>query len=100
MNIFAKSDLSDTAIYHMISRFPRRLDIYNSSRNFPGTIGRFTFRTCRQRAGVPTQRIRKLVLKELVDNALDEMDRAGQPGMVTIVQNAEHTYTATDHGCG
>jgi hypothetical protein len=30
-----------------------------------------------QRAGVPNESIRKLVLKELVDNALDEMDRIG-----------------------
>ena len=53
-----------------------------------------------QRAGVPTRRIRKLVLKELVDNALDEMDRVGRPGEVTITQDAEHTYTVTDQGRG
>ena len=53
-----------------------------------------------QRAGVPTRRIRKLVLKELVDNALDEMDRVGRPGEVTIVQDDEHTYTVTDQGRG
>ena len=53
-----------------------------------------------QRAGVPTGKIRKLVLKELVDNALDEMDRVGRPGEVTITQDAEHTYTVTDQGRG
>ena len=53
-----------------------------------------------QRAGVPTRQIRKLVLKELADNALDEMDRVGRPGEVTIVQDDEHTYTVTDRGRG
>jgi hypothetical protein len=53
-----------------------------------------------QRAGVPTGKIRKLVLKELVDNALDEMDRVGQPGQVTITQDSDHTYTVTDQGRG
>src|SRR6516165_26561 len=53
-----------------------------------------------QRAGVPLGSIRALVLKELVDNALDEMDRVGQPGQVTITQDAEHTYTVTDQGRG
>jgi hypothetical protein len=41
-----------------------------------------------------------LLLKELADNGLDEMDRVGHPGMVTIVQDAEHTYTVTDSGRG
>jgi hypothetical protein len=53
-----------------------------------------------QRAGVPTDQIRNIILKELVDNALDEMDRVGQPGQVTITQDGEHTYTVTDQGRG
>lgn len=53
-----------------------------------------------QRAGVPAHLIRKLVLKELADNALDEMDRVGQPGLATITQDAEHIYTVTDQGRG
>jgi DNA topoisomerase VI subunit B len=53
-----------------------------------------------QRAGVPLRLIRALVLKELVDNALDEMDRAGPPGAVTLTQECDHTYTVTDRGRG
>lgn len=53
-----------------------------------------------QRAGVVRSLIRQLVLKELVDNALDEMDRVGRPGEVTISQDGEHTYTVTDQGRG
>ena len=53
-----------------------------------------------QRAGVVRGLIRQLVLKELADNALDEMDRVGRPGEVTISQDGEHTYTVTDQGRG
>ena len=41
-----------------------------------------------QRAGVVGDLIRQLVLKELADNALDEMDRVGRPGEVTISRTA------------
>jgi DNA topoisomerase VI subunit B len=53
-----------------------------------------------QRAGVPTYDIRKLVLKELVDNALDEMDRVGKPPGVTLEREGDHSYTVTDQGRG
>jgi hypothetical protein len=53
-----------------------------------------------QRAGVPLSQIRALVLKELVDNALDEMDRVGNPGRVTLVQDSEDRYTVIDLGRG
>jgi DNA topoisomerase VI subunit B len=53
-----------------------------------------------QRAGVPTHDIRKLVLKELVDNALDEMDRVGKPPGVTLEWVGDHSYTVTDQGRG
>jgi DNA topoisomerase VI subunit B len=53
-----------------------------------------------QRAGVPTCCIRSLILKELVDNALDEMDRVGRPGEVTLTQESKHSYTVTDRGRG
>ena len=53
-----------------------------------------------QRAGVVRELIRQLVLKELVDNALDEMDRVQRPGEVTISRDGEHTYTVTDQGRG
>jgi hypothetical protein len=53
-----------------------------------------------QRAGVGHTRIRQLVLKELVDNGLDEMDRVGDPGKVTLTQDGPHAYTVTDLGRG
>ena len=99
MNNIANSELPGAAIYHD-ERVPKRWDFYDPTRNLPGTIGRFTFSNLPQRAGVPTRCIRKLVLKELVDNALDEMDRIGGPGGVKIVQDAEDTFTVTDQGRG
>jgi hypothetical protein len=53
-----------------------------------------------QRAGVPKHRISQLVLKELVDNALDEMDRVGRPGEVTIDAAGKNVFTVTDLGRG
>ena len=99
MNIFAKSELPDTAIYHdkQVPQKPRYLQF---EPEFTRNDWAIYISNLPQRAGVPIQCIRKLVLKELFDNALDEMDRTGQPGMVTIVQDAEHTYTVTDLGCG
>jgi hypothetical protein len=53
-----------------------------------------------QRAGVPFTLIRALVLKELVDNALDEMDRVGRPGVVVLTKDTDDIYTVTDQGRG
>jgi hypothetical protein len=53
-----------------------------------------------QRAGVPKHQIGQLVLKELVDNALDEMDRVGQPGEVTLERHQDNVFTVTDRGRG
>jgi hypothetical protein len=53
-----------------------------------------------QGAGVLLTHNRALVLKELVDNALDEMDRVGQPGRVTLTQDSEDIYTVTNQGRG
>jgi hypothetical protein len=53
-----------------------------------------------QKAGVSPSLIRRLVLKELVDNALDETDRAGAAGDVTIIKLSDHVYTVTDRGRG
>jgi hypothetical protein len=55
-----------------------------------------------QKAGVPYYQIRKLVLKELADNSLDEMDTVGKPGLVKIDQDAfaDNVYTFTDQGRG
>ena len=79
---------------------PKVIDFCNPTRNSPGPIGSIYLSNLSQRAGVPIGSIRGLILKELVDNALDEMDRVGQPGQVTLTQDGEHTYTVTDQGRG
>ena len=43
--------------------------------------------TLPKKAGVPVSDLRALVVKELVDNALDSCDRAGNPGEVEIRVN-------------
>lgn len=53
-----------------------------------------------RRSGVPTDLLRRLVLKELVDNALDECDRVERPGKVTVSSDGQNTYTVTDEGEG
>jgi DNA topoisomerase VI subunit B len=54
--------------------------------------------TCRM-AGVPAHRLRRLIAKEVADNALDACDHAGCPGRVTIERDGD-SYTVTDHGGG
>jgi hypothetical protein len=49
-----------------------------------------------ERAG----RLRRLMCKELVDNALDAADAAGRPGQVTIEKHGTSTYVVTDRGDG
>jgi hypothetical protein len=56
--------------------------------------------TCRM-AGVPVDQLRRLIAKEIVDNALDACDRAGADcsGCATI-ERAGDRYTVTDQGGG
>ena len=52
-------------------------------------------------AGVSPQSLRTLITKEVVDNALDEMDRiAGDPGSVAVRREGEDTYIVEDDGGG
>jgi hypothetical protein len=55
-----------------------------------------------RRSGVPSEKLRRLVLKELVDNALDECDRVNRPGKVTVAVDRikPDRYTVTDEGAG
>jgi hypothetical protein len=53
-----------------------------------------------RRSGVPSQRLRRLVLKELADNGLDECDRVNRPGRTTISKDGPDVYTVTDEGEG
>src|ERR1700704_6615464 len=99
MDAFAKSEWSKSASYHANNGFGNRRFL-QSDPEFKRPDFQIYISNLSQRAGVPTRLIRKLVLKELVDNALDEMDRVGRPGEVTITQDDEHTYTVTDQGRG
>jgi DNA topoisomerase VI subunit B len=52
-------------------------------------------------AGVPPQLLRRLIVKEAVDNALDEMDRiGGDATSVTVSKDGDNTYVVTDGGSG
>src|SRR3954452_22741101 len=53
---------------------------------------------CRM-AGEPLHRLRRLIAKEVTDNALDACDRAGCPGAVTI-EREHNRYTVIDQGGG
>jgi hypothetical protein len=99
VDTFAKSESSGVASYLAKKRSETR-QLLQSDPEFRRHDFQIYISNLSQRAGVPTRLIRKLVLKELVDNALDEMDRVGRPGEVTIVQDAEDTYTVTDQGRG
>src|SRR5690242_20212351 len=50
---------------------------------------------CRM-AGVPRHKLRALIAKELVDNGLDETDRIGRPGQVSINRVGGDLYQVTD----
>ena len=50
-------------------------------------------------AGVPPDRLRRLIAKEATDNALDSCDRTGCPGQATIERDGDR-YTVTDQGNG
>jgi hypothetical protein len=97
MSAFAKSELPEKVAYQANS-LPQKPRFLQSDPEFKRHDFQIYISNLPQRAGVPTEQIRQLVLKELVDNALDEMDRVGRPGQVEIVQEAENTYTVTDQG--
>jgi hypothetical protein len=99
MNTFAKSELSRVATSEE-NKPSRKPQILQSDAEFTRHDWSIYISNLPQRAGVPIGHIRNLVLKELVDNALDEMDRVGQPGRVTLTQEDKHTYTVTDSGRG
>ena len=50
--------------------------------------------------GEPASRLRRLMCKELTDNALDAADAAGRPGEVTIEKRGHDTYIIADEGHG
>ena len=51
-------------------------------------------------AGVPRHKLRALIAKELVDNGLDETDRIGRSGQVSVERVGSDLYRVTDQGGG
>lgn len=52
-------------------------------------------------AGVSRNRLRRLIAKEVTDNALDECDRIGRPGQVWVAHDEDaDRYAVIDNGCG
>jgi DNA topoisomerase VI subunit B len=51
-------------------------------------------------SGVPAYLLRRLVLKELADNALDAADAVGRSGQVRIEQTTGNVYVIEDQGAG
>jgi DNA topoisomerase VI subunit B len=99
MNDFANSDLFGGTSY-LGKNVSQKSRILQSDPEFIRHDWSIYVSNLPQRAGVPLCDIRALVLKELVDNALDEVDRIGRPGAVTLTQEGDHTYTVIDQGRG
>jgi DNA topoisomerase VI subunit B len=99
MNHFANSELFWARSYqdNNLSQSPRFLQ---SDAEFVRADWSIYIANLPQRAGVPKHQIAQLILKELVDNALDEMDRVGWPGEVTLEHHADNIFTVTDRGRG
>jgi len=53
-----------------------------------------------KQTGERIDRIRRLMLKELVDNALDEADAVSRPGQATVGKNGDDVYVVSDQGEG
>jgi hypothetical protein len=66
----------------------------------PDTVDLATLAGLTKVTGEPSYRLRRLLLKELADNALDACDAAGRLGKVTIRKRGRDTYIITDEGQG
>jgi hypothetical protein len=53
-----------------------------------------------KQTGERADHLRRLFLKELVDNALDAGDLAGRPGLVAVSKRGDDTYVVSDQGNG
>jgi DNA topoisomerase VI subunit B len=99
VNDFANSDLFGTWSYQG-NKPSQNSRFLQSDAEFVRADWSIYIANLPQRAGVPKHQIGHLVLKELVDNALDEMDRVGRPGEVTLEHQDENIFTVIDHGRG
>ena len=66
----------------------------------PDTALFATLQGLQMQSGVPIHHLRRLALKEMVDNALDAADAAGRPGQVRLEQVGDNAYVVADHGVG
>ena len=66
----------------------------------PDTVDFTTLPGLTKMTGEPSYRLRRLLLKELTDNALDACDAVGRPGRVTVSKRGRDTYIISDEGRG
>jgi hypothetical protein len=66
----------------------------------PDTVDLASLAGLTKMTGEPSRRLRRLLCKELTDNALDACDAAGRPGRATIRKRDLDTYIITDEGHG
>ena len=66
----------------------------------PDTVLFGTLDGLTKQTGEPTTRLRRLMCKELANNALDASDAAGRPGQMTIEKRRPDTYVVADKGAG
>lgn len=66
----------------------------------PDTVLFTTLDGLTKQTGERPEHLRRVLLKELVDNALDAGDLAGRPGQVTVSKRGDETYIVSDQGNG
>ena len=66
----------------------------------PDTVDLASLPGLTRMSGEPASRLRRLIIRELVDNALDACDAAGMSGHVTLEKRDLDTYIITDEGRG
>ena len=80
------------------SAVPPNLPIFQIHK--PDTADFTTLPGLTKMTGEPSYRLRRLLLKELTDNALDACDAVGRPGRVTVSKRGRDTYIISDEGRG
>jgi hypothetical protein len=84
---------------------PSAMSAQNADRSIfqvrrPDTLQFSTIEGLCRMAGVGRHHLRRLVAREAADNGLDECDRVGRPGRVTIERTYADEYVVTDEGDG
>jgi hypothetical protein len=66
----------------------------------PDTVLFTTLDGLTKQTGERADRLRRVALKEAIDNSLDSSDAAGRPGQVVVSKRGDNTYVVTDQGDG